>query len=326
MSPDVDTRDEGADPRARFEGLAASPRDRLYGQMTLIRRFEERLLELFEEGQLFGTTHCYIGQEANAVGIINHLGAGDVIFSNHRCHGHFLTYADRPELLMAELMGRAGGLVSGRGGSQHICWGSFYSNGVQGGIVPNAVGMAMAEKVRGTGAIATVFLGDGTLGEGVVYEALNLASLWSAPVLFVVENNEWAQSTPTRLELAGEMQARGAAFGIETSGLASTDAEELYAHFDGVVSTVRETQRPHFAVIDTYRLCHHSKSDDKRPVAEVEARWEDEPLGKLAARLDEATVNRLDAAANERVQAAVQWALARPFPDPSNLEDSHGLR
>jgi len=131
----------------------------------------------------------------------------DLIFSNHRCHGHYLIYSDDAEGLIAEIMGRATGVCGGRGGSQHLCARGFFSNGVQGGIVPVATGMALAEKMRGSGAVTVVFLGDGTLGEGAVYEALNLAALWELPVLFVVEHNQWAQSTPTASTIAGDVLA-----------------------------------------------------------------------------------------------------------------------
>ncbi len=307
------------DPRQRFDGQPGPVGERLYAQMALIRAFEERLLLLFDQGELFGTTHCYIGQEADAVGIINHLRAGDVVFSNHRCHGHFLAYSDRPELLLAEVMGRDTGLVGGRGGSQHICYEDFYSNGVQGGIVANAVGAAMAEKLTGGGAVTVVFLGDGTLGEGIVYESLNMASLWGAPVLFVVEDNRWAQSTPVDKELAGDMVARGRAFGMSASEITSTDAVELYERFGALVEQVRETGRPHFEVIHTYRLCHHSKSDDRRPEEEVERHRADDPLPKLAARLAPGRAEALDREAEARVDEALAWARAQPFPEASEL-------
>ncbi len=190
----------------------------LYRTMLLIRRFEERLLDEFSAGRLVGTTHAYIGQEANAAGIFSELSPEDVIFSNHRCHGHFLAYGGDLYRLAAELMGKATGLVGGRGGSQHIHWKNFYSNGIQGGIVPVATGMALAEKASGSGNIVAVFLGDGTLGEGVVYESLNIASLWSLPILFVVENNRYAQTTPISLAMAGSIPARFSAFGIEYLG------------------------------------------------------------------------------------------------------------
>jgi acetoin:2,6-dichlorophenolindophenol oxidoreductase subunit alpha len=287
--------------------------------MLLIRRFEEHLLDLFETGQLVGTTHCYIGQEANAAGVINHLDDRDVIFSNHRCHGHFLAYADDPQILAAELMGRASGVVAGRGGSQHICHHNFYTNGVQGGIVPAATGMALAEKVKGTGAVTVVFIGDGTLGQGVVYESLNMASLWSAPILFVVENNRWAQSTPVERELAGDMVRRGEAFGIDAGQIDSTDAEALYEHFAHIIDKVRTTSRPHFEVIHTYRLCHHSKSDDMRPEDEIARFRGDEPLPKLRARLDEETAKAIEARVQIRVEQAFANAAAAPLPDPAHL-------
>jgi TPP-dependent pyruvate/acetoin dehydrogenase alpha subunit len=294
-------------------------RERLYAQMVLIRRFEERILDLFAAGELFGTTHCYIGQEANAVGVINHLQQADIIFSSHRCHGHFLARTGKADLLMAELMGRAPGLVGGRGGSQHICYENFYSNGVQGGIVPTATGMALAEKMKGTGAIAAVFMGDGTLGEGLVYEAFNLASLWSAPILFVLENNRWSQSTPVEKQLAGSMLARGRAFGIDSGEIESTDAEELYNHFGPIVSKVRQEQRPHLEVIHTYRLCHHSKSDDMRPAEEIEHYRQNEPLPKLRSRLQHEVAERLEDEARAKVEQAVTWARQQPFPSASIL-------
>jgi TPP-dependent pyruvate/acetoin dehydrogenase alpha subunit len=287
--------------------------------MVLIRRFEERVLELFAAGELFGTTHCYIGQEANAVGIINHLEKRDIIFSSHRCHGHFLARTGKADLLMAELMGRATGLVGGRGGSQHICYENFYSNGVQGGIVPTATGMALAEKMQRTGAIATVFMGDGTLGEGLVYEAFNLASLLKAPILFVIENNRWSQSTPFEKQLAGSMLDRGRAFGIESGEIESTDAEELYSHFAPIVRRVRQEQRPHLEVVHTYRLCHHSKSDDMRPPEEIEHYRQNEPLPKLRSRLSRDVAECLDDEAQAKVEQAVAWARLQPFPSPSTL-------
>ena len=197
-----------------------APLAQLYERMYFIRRFEESLLDLFSQGKLVGTTHTYIGQEANGVGIIDHLEPErDVVFSNHRCHGHYLAFTDDAFGLLCEVMGKAPGVCGGKGGSQHLCKGNFYSNGVLGSIVPVATGIALAEKKKGTGAVSTVFLGDGTLGEGVTYESLNIASLWKLPVLFVVENNHYAQSTPVELELAGSIPARAAAFGIETAEL-----------------------------------------------------------------------------------------------------------
>ncbi|MBA4385738.1 MAG: pyruvate dehydrogenase, partial [Anaerolinea sp.] len=198
-----------------------------FRDMLRIRRFEETVLEEFKRGVFSGTTHTSLGQEANAVGVIRQLLPNDIILTNHRCHGHFLAYGGDMRALFAELMGRQTGVCAGRGGSQHIHWKNLYSNGVQGGIVPIAVGMALAEKQKKTDAAVTVFIGDGTLGEGVIYEAFNMASLWSAPLLIVVENNHIAQTTPTDFALAGDMRMRFQAFGIPAFELDTSDVMEI---------------------------------------------------------------------------------------------------
>ena len=195
---------EGAD--ARLVGVSGEPRpERLYRRMRFIRRFEESLLELFERGLLNGTTHACIGQEADAVAIVEHLSDDDHVFSNHRCHGHFLARTGDALGLMAEIMGKPEGVCGGIGGSQHLCAPGFKSNGIQGGIVPNAAGIALAKQLDGGGGLSVVFIGDGTLGEGATYETLNLASLWKLPLVVVLEDNEWAQSTPASANLAGSM-------------------------------------------------------------------------------------------------------------------------
>jgi len=285
----------------------------LYSRMYFIRRFEETLLDLFAQGKLVGTTHTYIGQEANAVGIIDHLDPErDVIFSNHRCHGHYLAFTDDAFGLLSEVMGKATGTCGGKGGSQHLCRGNFYSNGVLGSIVPVATGIALAEKKKGTGAVSTVFLGDGTLGEGVTYESLNMASLWQLPVLFVVENNHYAQSTPVELELAGTIAGRGAAFGVEVAELDTTDVAEVHEAAGRAVATVRDTGAPFFLVLDTYRFSPHSKGDDNREPAEIEQRRERDPLRIAGERLDAAEREIIEQAAEQRLVETVGAAEAAP--------------
>jgi TPP-dependent pyruvate/acetoin dehydrogenase alpha subunit len=200
-----------------------------YTAMCRIRRFEKLVLDNFSKGVFFGTTHTYLGQEADAVGVLAHLSEDDVVFSNHRGHGHFLAYGGDPRLLLAELMGKATGLCGGRGGSQHLHWRNFYSNGVQGGIIPVATGMALAEKYNHSQAVVIAFLGDGTLGEGVIYEAFNMAALWQAPILYVLENNQIAQTTPVARAVAGLIAARFTAFGISCQELDSSDVLEIHA-------------------------------------------------------------------------------------------------
>ena len=296
---------------ARLTGATGEPRDsRLYRRMRFIRRFEETLLALFEEGVLNGTTHACIGQEADAVAVIEHLRPGDHIFSNHRCHGHFLAWTGDAFGLMAEIMGDAEGVCGGIGGSQHLCAPGFKSNGVQGGIVPAAAGIAMAQQLDGSDGLSVVFIGDGTLGEGLVYETLNIASLWNLPLLVVVEDNEWSQSTPSSVNLAGSIAARFAAFDLPVTEIATTDVQELDEVAREAVESCRERRGPGVLVIHTYRLCHHSKNDDNRPEAEVAARWEIDPLAVHGVRLDSEEREAIDADVEEALGEVVQRARA----------------
>ncbi len=286
----------------------------LYRTMLLIRRFEERALAEFSTGKLFGTTHAYIGQEADAAGIFDVVDPDDIVLSNHRCHGHFLAYGGDPYRLAAELMGKASGLVGGRGGSQHIHWRNFFSNGVQGGITPVGTGMALAEKVRKTGKLVLAFIGDGTLGEGVVYESLNIASLWSLPILFVLENNRYAQTTPIELAVSGSMAGRFAAFGIRTFELESSDVRAVRTLADAALRFVREQMRPAALILHTYRFAAHSKGDDVRDPAEVERHKKDDPLLVQAPRLAEAERACVEDDVAAQIESAFNRALTDPFP------------
>lgn len=287
----------------------------LYRRMRVIRRFEERLLDLFDEGVLNGTTHACIGQEADAVAVMGRLRDGDHTFSNHRCHGHFLAGGGDPVALLAEIMGKPAGVCGGKGGSQHLCAPGFKSNGIQGGIVPNAAGIAMAQQLRGEQSISVVWLGDGTFGEGVVYETLNLAALWSLPLLLVVEDNAWAQSTPRAANRAGELADRISAFGIPVRALVSTDVRELDDAAAEEIAAVRKSG-PRALILETYRLCHHSKNDDNRPAEEVAARWESDPLKIQGGRLDDDARAAIDAAVEAEIERVV--AAARALPERSD--------
>lgn len=268
----------------------------LYERMLLIRRFEERLLELFAEGVVSGTTHACIGQEHISAGLFAHLTTNDIVFSNHRCHGHYLAHQDDPDGLMAELLGKATGTCGGIGGSQHLQRGNFYTNGVQGGVVTAAVGMALATKLQRQDHLTVVFLGDGTLGQGQVYEAMNLASLWQLKVLFVIENNGYSQSTPSHLQIAGSIRARPEAFGIPVLEVTSNDVRESHATAREAVARAR-AEGPTALLYHTFRLCSHSRSDDGRPSSVVDPWRSKDPLqlaepdgdsSKVVARVEEA--------------------------------------
>jgi len=287
----------------------------LYRQLFRIRRFEETVLENFPRGVFYGTTHTYLGQEANAVGVLAHLQDGDVVFSNHRGHGHFIAYGGDLRALSAELMGKVTGVCAGRGGSQHLHWRNFYSNGIQGGIVPVATGMALAEKFKRSGAATFVFLGDGTLGEGVVYEALNMAALWQAPILFVLENNRMAQTTPVELAVAGSIAARFQAFGLPAFELDSSDVLEVLQAAGEALSRVRDRQAPVALVLHTYRFGPHSKGDDTRDARQVaQFRQQRDPLRIHANRLQAATCAAIEAEVNTEIETAFRQALHDPLP------------
>jgi TPP-dependent pyruvate/acetoin dehydrogenase alpha subunit len=266
-----------SDYKAMLRRAFPQAEDLYFFEMTLIRYFEQALLRLFSENRLFGTTHTSLGQECNAVGIVNQLDCGrDVIWSNHRCHGHFLAYSGEVLRLFAEIMGKAAGVSGGRGGSQHICYHRFYSNGIQGGITPQAVGSSYA--LKQTGAVAVAFIGDGTLGEGVLYESLNMASLWNCPVLFVVEDNGIAQTTPSSLAVSGSPADRAAAFGIRGFRLDTPDVMAVASLAAEAVGYVRGTGRPAWMYLPSIRLGPHSKGDDTRPAEAVAALRDRDPL------------------------------------------------
>lgn len=284
-----------------------------YREMYRIRRFEETVLEEFKRGVFSGTTHTSLGQEANAVGVISALKPEDIIVTNHRCHGHFLAYGGDMRSLYAEMMGRTTGVCGGRGGSQHIHWRNLYSNGVQGGIVPIAAGMALAEKRNRSGNIVTVFIGDGTFGEGAIYEAFNMISLWSLPLLIVVEHNHIAQTTPTSLVQVGRLAERIRAFEIPVTELDTSDVNVIHQAASSVIEMVREKNIPRGLVLHTVRFGPHSKGDDTRDEAELRRlREEHDPLTILGARISPEDISNMQ---NE-IDAEVSRAFTLAFSDP----------
>ena len=269
----------------------------------------------FSRGVFSGTTHTCLGQEANAVGVLSSIQANDIVFSNHRSHGHFLAYGGDPHALFAELMGRSTGVCGGRGGSQHLHWRNFYSNGIQGGIVPIATGMGLAEKCKRTGSIVINFIGDGTLGEGVIYEAFNLASLWQIPILFVLENNHIAQTTPIERALAGSIEGRFLAFNIPVVTLETADVQQIQSISTSLTNEIRKNNSPRALVLNTWRFGPHSKGDDTRSPAEIEDLWEKfDPVKIQASRLEDKIKLTIEAEVEAEISQAYEAALSDPFP------------
>jgi 2-oxoisovalerate dehydrogenase E1 component len=234
-----------------------------------IRSVEENFLEMFSEGLLNGTVHTCIGQELSGVGISKFLNENDFVFSNHRCHGHYISFTKKYKNLIDELMGKESGVCGGIGGSQHIASDNFFSNGPQGSLAPVAVGVAEGLKRKKNNSVAVCFIGDGTMGEGIIYESMNLMSLYKLPMILVCENNMYAQSTSIKSNLSGDINLRASAFGIKVYELNTWDYDGLIKFSEEAIINARKNI-PSFIHINTYRLKAHSKGDDDRDKNEIE--------------------------------------------------------
>lgn len=210
-----------------------------------IRDFEINILKLYREGKVKGSIHLCIGQELKEVEVISYLRDSDIVCSNHRGHGHCLAFTKDFQGLKDELLGLSTGCCHGIGGSQHLYFHNFFTTGIQGGLIPVACGMAMAEKYNKTGNIVCVFIGDGTLGQGILYECLNIIKLWELPVLIVIENNQYAMSSSFKEMISNNISDRFKAFGWHETFFSKGWRKML----------------PCFHVVDTFRICGHSAND-----------------------------------------------------------------
>ncbi|HXT68217.1 MAG TPA: thiamine pyrophosphate-dependent enzyme [Vicinamibacterales bacterium] len=285
----------------------------LYRFGALIRGCEQLLLDLFRRDQVSGTVHTCLGQELCQMSVVRALcDPEDAVFSNHRGHGHFLSYTGDFAGLVAEIMGRSTGVCQGRGGSQHLGGKHFQSGGVLGGLTAIAVGKAMDRKWRGKSSLTVAFIGDGTLGEGLLYESLNLASIWAAPVLFVVEDNGMSQSTKTAAMIGGgSLAARLAAFGLPIWEFDDA-AETCLADVERAVAAVRASGGAGGFIIKTARLGPHSKGDDTRDAAELAALKARDPLARLRDRLPESDCTRVDAEVGAFLASVEELAVQAP--------------
>lgn len=303
-----------ASPGAAGPSLVPLEDTAIYRVGHLIRLTEQLLLKLFGEGLLSGTTHTCLGQELCQIAVVRALqGPHDHVLSNHRNHGHFLTHSGAFLGLIAEIMGRQAGVCGGIGGSQHLAFGNFHSNGVQAGMTAIGVGQALARRLNGREGVTGIIVGDGTLGEGLLYESINLASIWHLPVLFVVEHNRIAQTTPTKDTIGGDIVARGEAFGLRTLHLHDDDPM-FVRQVDAFVTSVRHGG-PALLVIDTERLGPHSKGDDRREAQEMAYIRQRDPLTALGRRLPAAEREAIEAQNEEQIAEVHRQALASPPAD-----------
>jgi pyruvate dehydrogenase E1 component alpha subunit len=303
----------------------------VYRLMATIREFEGKANDLYTSAIMPGLAHLSIGQEGTEVGVCAALREDDYITSTHRGHGHCLAKGASPDRTFAELLGREAGYCRGKGGSMHIAdqdRGNLGANAIVGGSAGIATGAALSAKMRGTDQVAVCFMGDGALGQGLVYEAMNMAALWSLPVIYVCENNRYTEYTRFEETTAGEITARATAFGIRAEEVDGQDVRAVHAMAAELVARARRGEGPAFMLCQTYRYRGHHVGDiDRRYYRsrEEEEEWQRErdPLTRLAAWLiqeeliDEAGIQRLHEEVKGEIEAAADFAINAPFPDPS---------
>jgi acetoin:2,6-dichlorophenolindophenol oxidoreductase subunit alpha len=305
---------------------------RLYRTMVECRRFETRAQELFFEGLVRGTTHLGVGQEAVAAGFGTAMRADDYTFATYRGHNHALSRGAPMGGLLAELFGRASGLMGGKGGSMHITSVEHHMMGsyaIVGAHLPIALGAAWSAMYRGSGQVAVCFFGDGTTNIGAFHEALNLAAVWKAPVVFVCENNHYMEYTAIGAVTAVARPAadRAPAYGLDSIVVDGNDADAVYAVARQVIDRARAGDGPSLVEAITYRHGGHSRADPGkyRPDDEVAAWKARDPIPTLRERLiadgaDGATLDGIDAAVADAVAAAEAEARAAPEPSLDVIE------
>jgi acetoin:2,6-dichlorophenolindophenol oxidoreductase subunit alpha len=308
---------------------------RAYRQMVRIRLFEEQVNELYTRALMPGLAHLYSGQEAVAVGICEALRIDDYITSTHRGHGHCLAKGASSDRMFAELLGKEAGYCHGKGGSMHIAdpaTGNLGANAIVGGSVGIATGAAFASKRLGNGRVAVCFFGEGALGQGSLYEVMNLAQLWKLPVIYVCENNLYNEYTHFSETTAGTILGRAAAFGIETAVVEGQDVRAVNELAERLVRRARDGEGPAFLQADTYRYSGHHVGDIKReyyrPKSE-EQHWKTErdPIklhGSWLIEQEHADASALEGIDNEartEMESAVKFAIAAPYPSVDQVDE-----
>ncbi len=301
----------------------------MYRKMLTIRLFEEAVNELYTSAKMPGLAHLYIGEEAVAVGVCAALRRDDYITSTHRGHGHCLAKGAAVDRMFAELLGKEAGFCRGKGGSMHIAdpeAGNLGANAIVAGSAGIATGAALSAKMRGTDQVTGCFFGEGALGQGVLYEVMNMASLWKVPVIYVCEDNLYNEYTPRTETTAGSMQARAEAFGIPAIEVDGQDVRAVYAAAIAAVDRARRGAGPTFLICHTYRFRGHHVGDINRSyyrTKDEEQQWtaQRDPLKLLAQWLtstkmaDAGFFERTEQDLRAEVAAGLEFALNSPYPD-----------
>lgn len=305
-----------------------------YQQMVRIRLFEEQVNELYTRALMPGLAHLYSGEEAVAVGTCGVLRRDDYITSTHRGHGHCLAKGASPDRMFAELLGKEAGYCRGKGGSMHIAdpaTGNLGANAIVGGSVGIATGAAFAAKRLGSGRVAVCFFGEGALGQGSLYEVMNLAELWKLPVIYVCENNLYNEYTHYSETTAGTILGRAAAFGLEAARVDGQNVRAVNEVADRLVKRARSGGGPSFLQADTYRYSGHHVGDINREYyrsKQEEQQWKTErdPIQLHAKWLiergyaDADILDRITAEAGKEIEAAVKFALDAPYPSTDQVD------
>ena len=322
--------------RSLAESASAAERlVHMYRQMVAIRLFEERVNDLYTRALMPGLAHLYIGEEAVAVGVCSTLRRDDYITSTHRGHGHCLAKGASPDRMFAELLGKKPGYCKGKGGSMHIAdpdTGNLGANAIVGGSAALATGAAFSSKYLELDRVVVCFFGEGALGQGVLYESMNLAQLWQLPVIYVCENNLYNEYTHFSETTAGDILARPAAFGLAAANVDGQDAERVYETMSPLVDRARRLDGPAFLLCNTYRFRGHHVGDVSREhyrTKQEEQQWaaENDPIAVASKRLlergtvDRAELDRIQAELTAEMDAAVQWAIAAPYPAVSEVAE-----
>jgi len=306
----------------------------MYRQMAKIRAFEEQVNELYKSAKMPGLAHLYVGEEAVAVGVCEALRRDDVITSTHRGHGHCLAKGAAVNRMFAELLGKEPGYCRGKGGSMHIAdpeTGNLGANAIVGGSAGIATGAALSAKMRGTDQVAVCFFGDGALGQGLLYESMNMAALWALPVIYVCENNLYGEYTPGNETIAGEILSRAKAFGIHAETVDGQDVQAVNTTMKRLVERARRGEGPAFLECKTYRYYGHHVGDVNREyrTRDEEKEWmtKHDPLETLAARLtaqkvvESDTFERIQRDVKSEIDKGVEYALSAPYPTPEQVNE-----
>ena len=282
-------------------------------RMMLIREMEHKIESLFSLGLLRGTTHCCIGQEAVPAAICYLIDINrDYLCSGHRAHGLSMMMTMKPETLLGEIMGKPYGMAKGLGGSQHVYYKNYFTNGITGGMATIATGIAFALKQEKTDAISVVDFGDGAMNEGYVLEAFNLAAEMKLPVLYILENNGYAMSTPVETAnpfVVFEDRVKG--FGLPYTRVEASDFDNLYSVLETAVKKVRETREPQFVEVLTHRFCGHSKSDKRAYIPkERDDYWhEHDSIKSVAKQLSEEDVKEVEESVAKEIERVYQYCV-----------------